>query len=180
MTTRERLTAQLLEMKPVDDRERTSIQETIARLSWPSDPFDEVLNPHHVTASAFVVSERGVILHRHKRLGIWVQPGGHIDHGESPEDAAQRETFEETGLAVRHVIPPLLFHVDVHPGPRGHTHYDLRYVLLSEPNEPSPAQGESPQVYWFSFEGAQERCEPALRAGLSKLATWYRSVDVKE
>jgi ADP-ribose pyrophosphatase YjhB (NUDIX family) len=39
-----------------------------------------------------------VVLHRHRVLGIWVQPGGHIDSGETPWDAAVRETAEETGL----------------------------------------------------------------------------------
>jgi 8-oxo-dGTP pyrophosphatase MutT (NUDIX family) len=165
---------------PVDEREAQSIRATLDRLDWPANPYDERLNDHHVTASAFVVSARGVILHRHKRLGIWVQPGGHIDYDESAPLAALRETYEETGLPVRHLEPPLLFHVDVHPGPRGHTHYDLRYVLVSPPQEPSPLAGESRQVYWFSFEGAQERCEKSLAPALAKLGQWYAHSDVKD
>ena len=165
---------------PVDEREEQSIRATLERLDWPASPYDERLNNHHVTASAFVVSRRGVILHRHKRLGIWVQPGGHIDYDESAPQAALRETYEETGLPARHLEPPLLFHVDVHPGPRGHTHYDLRYVLLSTPQEPSPLVGESRQVYWFSFEGAQERCERPLAAALAKLGQWYERGGVKD
>jgi 8-oxo-dGTP pyrophosphatase MutT (NUDIX family) len=165
---------------PVDERESQSLRSTLGRLDWPANPFDERLNDHHVTASAFVVSSRGVILHRHKRLGIWVQPGGHIDYDESAPQAALRETYEETGLRVRHLTPPLLFHVDVHPGPRGHTHYDLRYVLLAAPAEPNPLVGESRQVYWFSFEGARERCEKPLAAALEKLGRWYAASDVKD
>ena len=63
-----------------------------------------------------------------------------------------RETLEETGLVSR--APrrrSTLFHVDVHPGPRGHTHYDLRYVLVARPLDPPPPPGESPEVYWFDF-----------------------------
>ncbi len=167
-------------ISPVDEREAHSVRATLERLDWPANPFDERLNDHHVTASAFVVSSRGVILHRHKRLGIWVQPGGHIDYDESAPEAALRETYEETGLDVGHLDPPLLFHVDVHPGPRGHTHYDLRYVLLAAPHEPNPLAGESRQVYWFSFAGAQERCERPLVAPLAKLARWYESSDVRD
>jgi 8-oxo-dGTP pyrophosphatase MutT (NUDIX family) len=167
-------------IKPVDERESQSIHATLERLDWSANPFDERLNEHHVTASAFVVSARGVILHRHKRMGIWVQPGGHIDYDESPAQAALRETYEETGLPVAHLEPPLLFHVDVHPGPRGHTHYDVRYVLLSPPQEPSPLAGESRQVYWFSFAGARERCEESLAPALEKLGRWYQTDHVKD
>lgn len=159
----------LQSLVPVDDRAATSIERTLDRLTWPVDCFDELADPHHLTASAFVVSTRGVILHRHKKLHIWVQPGGHVDSGESPEVAAQRETLEETGLLARHTEPPTLFHVDVHPGPRGHTHYDLRYVLLAAADDPAPPAEESQDVFWFDFPAAMNRCEPALANALAAL-----------
>ncbi|HUY43466.1 MAG TPA: NUDIX domain-containing protein [Acidimicrobiales bacterium] len=169
MRERDALRDAIGQIDPVDERERDSIARTLERLDRGDDPFSESGDPHHVTASAFVVSERGVILHLHRRLGIWVQPGGHVDSDESPEAASLRETREETGLVVRHTAPALLFHVDVHPGPRGHTHYDLRYVLLAEAAEPKPPPGESPEVYWFAPDEALARCEPALAPALAKL-----------
>jgi hypothetical protein len=101
----EDLRQQIQRITPVDAREDLSIGLTLDRLNWPGDPFSESDNDHHVTASSFVISSRGVILHLHRRLGIWVQPGGHVDAGESPEEACVRETVEETGLAAHHLDP---------------------------------------------------------------------------
>jgi 8-oxo-dGTP pyrophosphatase MutT (NUDIX family) len=176
----ETLRAQIERISPVDEREAESITKTLDRLNWPGDPFSETENDHHLTASAFVVSPRGVILHRHRRLGIWVQPGGHVDKGESPEFACVRETIEETGLEVRHLDPVVLFHVDVHAGPNGHSHYDLRYVLLAQPDDPEPPEDESPDVFWFDFASAITRAEPALAPALAKLAASYDALGVSD
>lgn len=55
----------------------------------------------HFTATAFVIdSQRRVLLLWHKRLNRWMPPGGHIDPDEMPEETAQRECKEETGLDV--------------------------------------------------------------------------------
>ncbi len=174
------LREQIERIDAVDVREASSIAMTIERLTWPGDPFSESENDHHVTASAFVISSRGVILHRHRRLGIWVQPGGHVDAGESPEAACLRETNEETGLDVRHLDPVELFHIDVHPGPNGHTHYDLRYVLRAQPEDPHPPEGESPEVFWFDFAAAIERAVPDLVPALSKLAESLETLGVRD
>ncbi len=178
MTDLVALREQVARITPVNEREVRSIELTIERLSWPDDPFDEACNDHHLTASAFVVSRRGMILHRHLRLDIWVQPGGHVDPGERPEEAAVRETLEETGLPARHLEPVVLFQVDVHPGPRGHTHYDLRYVLAAAPDDPAPPLGESPDVHWFDFVAAPVRAEPTLAPVIAKLAAMLRTGDV--
>jgi hypothetical protein len=102
---------------PVDEREERSIAEFLTAFDRLSSPFDERADPVHVTGSAIVLGPRGVLLLRHKRLGIWLQPGGHIDPGETPWAAALREAHEETGLGVRFLDdPPTLVHVDVHAG----------------------------------------------------------------
>jgi 8-oxo-dGTP pyrophosphatase MutT (NUDIX family)/GNAT superfamily N-acetyltransferase len=151
--------------RPVDARERESIATFLAGLDALSDPFDEHASPTHVTASAIVTSELGVVLHLHKRLSKWLQPGGHVDPGEAPWEAALRETSEETGLPVT-ADGPALLHVDVHPGPRGHTHLDLRYHLVSPPVAPAPPEGESPLVRWFSWPEAINMAELGLEGVL--------------
>ena len=52
------------------------------------------------TATTFVVQEGRTLLLRHKKLGLWLPPGGHIDPNELPDDAARREVLEESGLEV--------------------------------------------------------------------------------
>ena len=153
---------------PIDDRERESIVEFLQVVPTLANPFDEHTDVRHVTASAIVVGRRGVALHVHKRLGLWLQPGGHIDTGEEPAAAALRESVEELGLTVTHPHDgPQLIHVDVHPGPRGHRHFDVRYLLLAGDDDPHPGEGESPQARWFSFEEALAVADAGLRGGLA-------------
>lgn len=147
---------------PIDDTERASIATFLDHYDVLVDPLDQELDAVHVTGSAIVVGPRGVVLLRHKRLGLWLQPGGHIDPGESPWAAARREAEEETGLTVRFAtsdpdgVPPLV-HVDVHPGGRGHTHLDLRYLVDGGDADPVPPAGESQEIGWFAWPEAVDR-----------------------
>jgi 8-oxo-dGTP pyrophosphatase MutT (NUDIX family) len=151
----------------VDARERDSIATFLTTIDTLDHPFDEHAAPTHVTGSAIVTSAAGVVLHLHKRLSMWLQPGGHIDDGEEPWEAALREAREETGLPIVGAdTPPELMHVDVHPGPRGHTHLDLRYHFTSPPVDPAPPAGESPEVRWFSWPQAIAMAEPGLEGVL--------------
>ena len=109
-----------------------------------------------------ITGARGVILLKHRKLGIWVQPGGHIDDGETPPEAAVREAVEETGLPVT-LVSDELIHVDVHLGPKGHTHLDLRYLCTAPPDDPSPAANESPHTFWFSWAKAIALADDGLR-----------------
>jgi hypothetical protein len=54
----------------------------------------------------------------------------------------------------------------------------LRYVLVADPLDPLPPDHESPEVYWFDFDLAYERAEPALVPALRKLAESSRSFGV--
>jgi len=154
---------------PVDERERESIEKFFTVVPTLTEPYDEALGLVHVTASAIVVSDAGdkVALHLHKRLGMWLQPGGHIDAGETPAQGALREAEEETGLPVRHEDGNGLFvHVDVHAGPKGHTHHDLRYVVRAPEVPMNPAEGESPDARWFTWDEAIEIADVGLVGGL--------------
>ncbi len=153
--------------RPGDERERRSQGDMLAALARLGRPWDEDADPCHVTASALIVGRRGIVLHKHRRLGRWMQPGGHIDAGEWPWEAARREATEETGLAV--VDPPggpRMVHLDVHAAAKGHTHLDLRYLLIGPDQDPAPPPGESPDVRWCSLEAARALADEALAGAL--------------
>jgi 8-oxo-dGTP pyrophosphatase MutT (NUDIX family) len=150
-----------------DARERASKEAMLTELDRLERPFDEHAEPTHVTASAIVVGERGVVLHRHRRLHRWLQPGGHVDPGETPEEAVLRECREETGLSVAHPAGgPVLVHVDVHPAADGHVHLDLRYLVWAPDEDPAPAPGESQDVAWFTWDDAVDLSDEALEGAL--------------
>lgn len=150
-------------------REIASRARFVAELDRLVDPLDRDADPVHVTGSAVVVGPRGTVLHVHKRAGRWMQPGGHLEPGEAPWEAALRETIEETGLPVRHPDGgPRFIHLDAHPA-GAHLHLDLRYVLLSEDVEPSPPPGESQQVRWFALAEAIEVADEALVDALERV-----------
>jgi 8-oxo-dGTP pyrophosphatase MutT (NUDIX family) len=125
----------------------------------------------HFTVAVFVVRDAEVVLHYHRKLDRWLPPGGHIEDGELPDEAALREVLEETGLRVRLlgprgvaveepqqlVVPAGIQVEDIYPG---HQHIDLVYFAEQDPavswNEIDPVLAERDRVGWFSAEGLAE------------------------
>lgn len=54
----------------------------------------------HFTASALIIDNDRVLLVYHKKLNVWLYPGGHVEQDENPDEALIREVREETGLEV--------------------------------------------------------------------------------
>jgi 8-oxo-dGTP pyrophosphatase MutT (NUDIX family) len=174
----QRVLADVAARDPIDERERASIERILAVVPQLARPFDEHADPVHLTGSALIVGPRGIVLLRHRRLGIWVQPGGHVDPGETPWDGALREAVEETGLPGLRLLgdTPELAHVDVHDGGRGHTHLDLRYLMTADDVDPDPPAEESQEVGWFTWDDAPAVAEPAMAPLLAVLAARFREL----
>jgi ADP-ribose pyrophosphatase YjhB (NUDIX family) len=131
--------------------------------------------PSHVTASAVVLSPdaRQTCLVLHGRLGLWVQPGGHLEAGDMTlAMAAAREVEEETGLTGE-VLPDVAL-LDRHRAPCRpgvvDWHLDIRHVLVAERLTPA-VSGESRAVAWWDVDTLPEDLAPGVPEAVARAVT---------
>ena len=100
-----------------------------------ADCFEHSCPVGHVTGSAWIVNRTGgrVLLTHHRKLGRWLQPGGHSDGDPDTLEVALREAREESGLEVR-ALDEAILDLDVHLIPASgqepaHYHYDVRFLV---------------------------------------------------
>lgn len=147
-------------------------------------PFDRKHLDAHLTGSALVISSDGkqILLGFHRKLGRWLQMGGHGDPGETcPQHVAFREAGEESGIPGLSLHPsaPAPLDLDVHEIPeRGavpaHLHLDVRYLLVAPAGaEPVHRADEHLQVRWWGWTDAEALdLDPNLRRMLAKAASF--------
>ena len=174
MSRRERLRALLAAHRPADAVEAAHLERMRELAETLPEPLSRDQQGAHFTASALVVdpSRLRTALVRHRKLGRWLQPGGHVEPGdESLLAAALREAREETGLEPRPGQEAPL-DVDVHEIPaRGdapaHLHLDVRFVLVAE-GEAEANPDESDAVAWLDRAEALTRADAGLRRLIEK------------
>jgi ADP-ribose pyrophosphatase YjhB (NUDIX family) len=122
------------------------------------------------TVATFVVMADRILLLWHRKLQMWLPPGGHIEPNELPDDAAVREVAEEAGIEVtlvgergvavdqpRQLVRPSGIQLEsIYPG---HEHIDLIYVAV--PVDPARSEvvrnEESEAIGWFTRAELVER-----------------------
>ena len=111
----------------------------------------------HFTASCWLVDRSGerALLTHHRKLGLWLQPGGHADGECDLRIAALKEAQEESGLRGLR-LEPGLFDLDrhwipEHKGVPAHWHYDVRYVVRAGEDEAYVVSEESHDLAWRSI-----------------------------
>ena len=129
----------------------------------------------HFAVSGFVMNETHTkaLMVFHKKLGVWVIPGGHLEDNEYPHEGAKREILEETGVEAK-----ILNYTEVNipdsekefqiPNPittlreliagKGdtpeHIHMDL--IFLAEANENDVINGQETEVEDVKWMTAEE------------------------
>jgi len=158
--TRDDLRPLLLAHEPRDPKESADRRAMLDFLDRLPEPFSREQHVAHFTASALVVDEarmRTALVH-HRKLGIWVQPGGHLDPADaSIGDAALREVREETGIDG--TLGPLV-HLDIHEIPArhdmpAHLHLDVRFVVVA-PGDELQLSDESTDLRWYTLDEAAQ------------------------
>lgn len=117
-------------------------------------------------ASIFVIDPetKRILLVKHREFKKWVQPGGHLEHNETPEEAAMREVFEETNIKVKILgehfpreddfIRPLGIQCN---RKEGYVQVDILYFGIPSGNtEPYVDDEETIAAKWFTREELDE------------------------
>lgn len=134
--------------------EADSVARFVAFAGSGDDVYERTRLDGHYTASCWLVSADGerVLLTHHRKLGRWLQLGGHADGDPDLAAVALREAEEESGLSNLQVVPDI-FDLDAHTIPaRGaepeHVHFDVRYVVRCVGSEEFVVSAESLALSW--------------------------------
>ena len=157
---------------PADAIEDEHSRQALAWLDSTDDIFRRIAprtpSPHLV--SYFLLtddSEGRMLLVDHRRAGLWLPSGGHVEPGEHPVTTVRREVQEELGIpAVFSPVtgdqPIFVTVTETASAVDRHTDVSLWFVLSAGVNEPlKPDLREFRQVRWWSRDNVGQ-ADPAL------------------
>lgn len=161
MPHRELLLGQLKNYRPCDAGDSDTCIKVQDFVRSQQECFERSLTQGHITGSAWVIDpeRKAVLLVEHRKLGKWLQPGGHADGESDVLNVARRELEEETGLGEYFLADgqKAIFDLDIHEIPpcRGvaaHLHYDVRFLFVSSVSCQVASNNESRQVKWVQLD----------------------------
>lgn len=149
---------------PEQEQVRTRMLDFIE--AHPEDAHERSCLEGHLTASALVLDAAGkrALLTFHRKLGRWLQLGGHCDGDANLRHVALREACEESGMDNLtigaepidldiHAIPARPTALGRAAEPR-HLHLDTRYLVRAAPGSVARLSEESIELGWFSPDQA--------------------------
>jgi len=148
------LRAQIIDYVGRWPMEQAVAEQFLALLDDPADPFRRERREGHLTGGCWLVSGDGrrILMTHHRKLGRWLQLGGHADGDTDMARVALKEAEEESGLADL-AVEGGIFDLDRHWIPErkdvpGHWHYDVRYVIRANGSEDYAVSEESLDLAW--------------------------------
>ncbi len=173
-------------ISPFDEKEQEHITLTkkwiesgaeIFRTAKPATP-----DPHLVAYFLLLDTKKNkILLTDHKKSGLWLPPGGHVELNEHPTETVKREIIEELGIEARFFInDPIFLTVTKTVGKTaGHTDISLWYILKgSSAAKYSFNKEEFFQVRWFSFGKIPfNKTDPHLKRFIDKLS-FINDIDI--
>lgn len=160
--------------RPTSPQERATQEHILAFTAAHPDALLRSCVEGHLTGSALVVNSSGTetLLLAHKKLGRWLQPGGHADGEANLASVALREAIEETGISNLMIFPTPI-DIDVHRIPASsdpaHDHLDVRFLVVAPQDVVAKGNHESDALAWV---GLHELPNPkwGLDVGILRLA----------
>lgn len=145
-----------MSFRPTSEEEKAAQLEFLELLRSDENSANREREEGHFTASAWIVStDRDVtLLTHHKKLGKWIQLGGHTDGDFDFRHVARKEAEEESGLKSLRLIKQEPIGLDKHlipehKGVKAHYHYDVRFLFEADPGETLVVQeAESHELKW--------------------------------
>jgi hypothetical protein len=154
---RKNLREKLERYNPTGEEEVASRAKTLEFIDSHADCFERSLSIGHFTGSCWLVNRDGTkfLLTLHKKIGRWLQLGGHADGDPDLARVSLKEAREESGLQNIGLLSDEIFDVGVHliseyEGIPAHYHYDVRFLLKTTDNdEDIQISAESNDLKWF-------------------------------
>ena len=144
---------------PLDPHESAMTAAIIRFVEEHADCFLRSCLTGHLTGSAWIVdpARTRTLLTHHRKLGKWLQLGGHADGETDLLAVALREAREESGLTRLRPAATAPFDVDRHEIPErkgvpAHWHLDLRFLVEGDPAEPLVVSDESHDLAWVDLK----------------------------
>ena len=123
--------------------------------------------------AGYIFDNNDVLLIKHKKLGLWLPVGGHINRNETPDEALLREIKEETNLNVKILSQnnisqegnvkkniPVPFHANVH-SVGNHDHCCFFYLCKALNPAKLRINNELDGFRWFSRKELSSKEVPA-------------------
>jgi 8-oxo-dGTP pyrophosphatase MutT (NUDIX family) len=157
--------------------EAETVDLFLVLLADAENPFRRERLAGHFTASAWLVDRDGsrVLLTHHRKLGLWLQLGGHADGEPDFATVALAEAQEESGLTDLALEDSAIFDLDrhwipEHKGVPAHWHYDVRFVIRAMGSEAFVVSDESHALAWRAIASLvdDEGADASLRRMASK------------